>query len=83
MIRTIFVALSPEKAVQVVLTPLNDDSFRYIEDLSKSQDTVMVHTKRKTQQSFNFFHPPLKLCLIRSDTQDYLVLRLHHVAYDA
>lgn len=66
----------------MVLT-LNDDSFRYIEDLSKSQDTVMVHMKRETQQSFNFFPQPLKLCLIRSDTQDYLVLRLHHAAYDA
>ncbi len=50
MIRTIFVALSPEKAVQVVLRPraLNDDSFACIEDLSKSHDTVMVHIKRET-----------------------------------
>lgn len=85
VMRTTFVALSPKEAVQVVSKPstLKDDCFEYEEDLTRSRDTIIDTIKRESRQSFDFIDPPLKLCLVRAHTHDHLLLKLHHVVYDA
>ena len=85
VLRTIFVALSPKETVQVVLKPsaLNDDSFKFIETAGDPKDRVIDQIKREAKQPFDLFSPPSKLRLIRADTQDFVVLKLHHATYDA
>ncbi|MCJ1227990.1 hypothetical protein MMC12_004649 [Toensbergia leucococca] len=85
VLRTVFVALSPNEAVQVVLqsSALNDDSFKCLETPANSKDRVIDQIKQEARQSFDFFSPPSKLLLVRRDTQDFVVLKIHHVTYDA
>lgn len=85
VLRTIFVALSPKESVQVVLKPsaLNDDSFKYVEAPDGSEETVIEQIKQESKQPFDLFSPPSKLSLVRENTQDFVVLKLHHATYDA
>lgn len=85
VLRTTFVALSPKETVQVVLKPsaLNHDSFKCIEAPGDTEDRVADQITQETKQPFDFFSPPSKLRLVRGDTQDFVVLKLHHATYDA
>ncbi|KAI4245574.1 MAG: hypothetical protein L6R40_002375 [Gallowayella cf. fulva] len=81
ILRTVFVALSPAEAVQVIMRPsaLNDDSFESIEH----QSTITEHVARELDEPFDLFSPPCKLQLIRGENKDYICLKLHHATYDA
>jgi amino acid adenylation domain-containing protein len=85
VLRTMFVALSPKEAVQVVLkrSALNDDSFKCIQAPGNSKDSVFDQIKRGAKQPFDFFSPPSKLNLVRGVPHDFIVVKLHHVTYDA
>lgn len=85
VLRTVFVALSPKKAVQVVLKPsaLSDDSFKCIKAPGDSEDRIIDEIKKEAKQPFDFLSPPSKLLLIRGDTQVFVALKLHHAIYDA
>ncbi|KAL9069746.1 MAG: hypothetical protein Q9161_005331 [Pseudevernia consocians] len=85
VLRTTFVAISPKETVQVVLkgSALNHDSFKCIEVPDASKDRVLEKIKQERKQPFDLFSAPSKLCLVRGDTQDFVVLKLHHATYDA
>ena len=85
VLRTIFVALSTRDVVQLVLkcSALTHDSFRCIDAPGDAKDKVINQLKVEAKQPFDLFSPPSKLCLIRGDTQDFVILRLHHATYDA
>ncbi|MCJ1475040.1 hypothetical protein MMC13_003700 [Lambiella insularis] len=85
VLRTMFVAPSPEEAVQVVLKghALNNDSFECLETSSILKDRILDLVKQEAKQPFNFLSPLSKLCLVRGGTHDFIVLKLHHVTYDA
>lgn len=85
VLRTTFVALSPTEAVQVILKPsvLGDDSFEYIEAWDDSEGTVIERIEQELKQPFDFSSPPSKLSLVRGNTHDFVVLKLHHAKYDA
>lgn len=85
VLRTIFVALSPKEAVQVVLkcSALNEDSIKCLEAPGHSTDRVTDQIKQEAKEPFDLFSPPAKLRLIRGDTQDFVTLKLHHATYDA
>lgn len=85
VLRTIFVALLPQETVQVVLKPsaLKEDSFKCIEAPGDSKDIFTDQINREAKPPFDLFSPPSKLRLLRGDTQDVLVLKLHHATYDA
>ncbi|KAL9632663.1 MAG: hypothetical protein Q9204_003705 [Flavoplaca sp. TL-2023a] len=81
ILRTVFVATSPEEVVQVILGPskLNDDSF------SSSSSNTPIHDliQQEAAKHFNLFIPPAKLHHIHQDEQDLILLKLHHATYDA
>lgn len=85
VLRSIFVALSPKEAVQVILKPstLNDDSFRYLDPSDDSEEMVIEQIKHGLKRPFDLFSPPSKVSLVRENTQDFVVLKLHHATYDA
>ena len=85
ILRTIFVAVTPKETIQVVLkrSALNHDSFSCIEAPGNYKDRVVDQIRRETKEPFDFFSPPSKLCLVRRDAHDFILLRLHHVVYDA
>ena len=81
VLRTVFVAVSSKSSVQLVTTPsaLNDGSFEYVQ----TQDSINDQIKQQIKQSFNLFSPPSILRLVRCDSRDYILIKLHHVTYDA
>ena len=85
VLRTIFVALSPKEAVQVILKPstLNDDSFGCIEASDDSEEASIRQIKQEIIRPFDLFSPPSKLSLVRGNTQNFVLLKLHHATYDA
>lgn len=85
ILRTIFVAISPKEALQVVLKPsaLNDSSFKCTELSGDPDDGVIDQIKQDARLPFDLFSPPVKLSLLRGSTEDYVVLKLHHATYDA
>ncbi|KAM0796692.1 hypothetical protein BDR22DRAFT_917471 [Usnea florida] len=85
ILRTIFVAISPEEVLQVVLKPsaLDDSSFECTELSDDSDNGVIDQIKRDARQTFDFFSPPVKLSVLRGATQDFVVFKLHHATYDA
>ena len=85
VLRTIFVSLSPKEAVQLILKDsiLTDDSFECTEAQGGPEDKLSVQIKLKVKQPFDLFTPPSKLCLIRGETRDFVILKLHHATYDA
>ena len=85
VLRTMFVTLSPKETVQVILkgSALSDDSFEIRKAQDNYRDRLVDRIKLEATQSFDFFSPPSKLCLVQGCTQDFVVLKLHHVTYDA
>ena len=85
VLRTKFVGLSPKEAVQIVLkhSVLTDDSFECIEAQGDCEDRLFVQMKLEAIQPFDLFNPPLKLRFVRGETQDCVILKLHHATYDA
>lgn len=85
VLRTIFVALSPKKVIQIILkhSALTDDSLKCIEAPGDSKDRLINLIKLEAKQPFDLFSPPAQLRLIRGDTQDFVTLKLHHATYDA
>ena len=85
VLRTIFVGLSPKEAVQLILkqSVLTDDSFECIGVQDDPVDKVIDHIKREAKQPFDLFHPPSRLRLMRCDSRDFIILKLHHATYDA
>lgn len=85
VLRTIFVALSPKKIIQIILkhSALTDDSFKCIEAPDGSKDIPIDQIKLEAKQPFDLFSPPSQLRLIRGDSQDFVKLKLHHATYDA
>ena len=85
VLRTIFVSLSPKEAVQLILkhSVLTEDSFACTETQGDPKDKLLDQIKLEAKQPFDLFNPPSKLRLIRGDTRDFVVLKLHHATYDA
>lgn len=85
ILRTIFVALSLKEVIQLILkrSALTDDSFKCVEAPGDSKDRLIDQSKLEAKQPFDLFSPPAQLRLIRGDTQDFVVLKLHHATYDA
>lgn len=85
VLRTIFVTISPKETVQAVLrcSALDDESFSCIEAEDDAKSTTIGEKKREVRQPFDFLRPPSKLCLVRGDIQSFIILKLHHVTYDA
>ena len=81
VLRTIFVAVSSKSSIQLVTTPstLNDESFEYVQ----TQDSINDQIKQQTKLHFDLFSPPSILRLVRGNFRDYILLKLHHVIYDA
>ena len=81
ILRTVFVATSPEEVLQVILGPskLNDDSF------SSSSPNTPIHDliQQEAAKHFNLFIPPAKIHHIHQDSQALILLTLHHATYDA
>ncbi|KAI4270260.1 MAG: hypothetical protein LQ337_006791 [Flavoplaca oasis] len=81
ILRTVFVATSPGKVVQVVLGPskLKDNSF------SSTNANAPIHDliQQEAAGYFNMFIPPAKLHHIHQNNQDLILLKLHHAIYDA
>ncbi|KAL8893368.1 MAG: hypothetical protein Q9192_005338, partial [Flavoplaca navasiana] len=80
ILRTVFVATSPEEVVQVILEPskLNDKSF------SSTSSNAPIHDliQQEAVEHFRLFIPPAKLHHIHQDNQDLILLKLHHATYD-
>ena len=85
VLRTIFVSPTPNEAVQLILkqSVLTDDSFEYTEARGDHKDNIFDQIKLEAKQPFDLFNPPSKLRLIRADTRDFVILKLHHATYDA
>ena len=85
ILRTLFVAVSHKEAVQLVLKhpELGSNSFSYIESPNDSNERVVDLIKRETNQHFDLFVPPSRLCLFHHDSRDYILLKFHHATYDA
>ena len=85
VLRTIFVSVSPKEAVQLILkhSVLTDDSFECTEAQGDPKDKLSDHLKLEAKQPFDLFNPPSRLRLIRGDTRDFVILKLHHATYDA
>lgn len=87
VLRTTFVAVSPTEALQVVLKPLalTHDSFTCVEILNDdSKDGVVTEQiERVAKKPFDLLSPPSALHLLRGETQDVVLLKLHHATYDA
>ncbi|KAI4257962.1 MAG: hypothetical protein L6R42_005364 [Xanthoria sp. 1 TBL-2021] len=81
ILRTSFVAVSPTEIVQVVLkaSELSNESFSSID----SHGPVQEEIKRQADERFNLFTPPAKLQHVRGNSQDLVLLKLHHATYDA
>lgn len=81
ILRTSFVAVSPTEVVQAVLKPsaLNNESFSSIETHGPVQEEI----KRQGNQHFTLFTPPVNLQHVRGNSQDLVLLKLHHATYDA
>ncbi|KAL8996350.1 MAG: hypothetical protein Q9169_004116 [Polycauliona sp. 2 TL-2023] len=81
ILRTAFVTSSPTDVLQVILrsSALNDDSFTSTD----SQVPIYDLIQQQAKDHFTLFTPPAKLQHVRSDTQDLVMLKLHHATYDA
>ena len=85
VLRTIFVGLSRKEAIQLIFkdSVLTDDSFEYAEAQGDLKDKLFDRIKLEAKQPFDLFNPPSKLRLIRGNTRDFVILKLHHATYDA
>ena len=81
ILRTLFVAVTPDEAVQVATSPsaVGDESFQCIE----SQTSITDHIKEQAQQHFDFSSPPCLLRLVHGPTENHIIVKLHHATYDA
>ncbi|KAL8805520.1 MAG: hypothetical protein Q9182_001889 [Xanthomendoza sp. 2 TL-2023] len=81
ILRTVFVAISPTEAFQVIMKPsaLTDDSFKSVD----CKDGITEHIQRQLKQHFNLFSAPCKLQVINTGSNTYICLKLHHATYDA
>lgn len=85
VLRTMFVSFSPREVVQLILkqSVLTDDSFECIEVQDDPKDKLFDHIKLEANQPFDLFNTPSRLRLMRGDTHDFVILKLHHATYDA
>ena len=85
ILRTIFAALSPSSCVQVILRDhtVDYDSFRY-QDIAGNASDNLDHLLRSIISShFDMLTPACEFHLLRTKTQDFVALKLHHALYDA
>ena len=85
ILRTVFVAIGGEQAIQIILKPagLRSDAFQSIVLPSSSQDEMIRAIKQECCRRFDLFSPPAELVFIRGENQPYVMLRLHHALFDA
>ncbi|KAK4611859.1 Nonribosomal peptide synthetase sidC [Fulvia fulva] len=87
VLRTMFVALGPERALQVVLksTAVQDDAFVVHEDRSgiSLEDVVKSRAHSEARNPSDFFSLPIRLRLIKTADGDAVMIYVHHSLYDA
>ncbi|MCJ1458223.1 hypothetical protein MMC28_008594 [Mycoblastus sanguinarius] len=85
ILRTDFVALEPKQIVQVILKPsvVDDSSFQCLDAPGILENAAIDTNRGEARESFNLFTPPSRLYLIRGADQDCVLMKLHHVTYDA
>ncbi|KAL8708164.1 MAG: hypothetical protein Q9220_006925 [cf. Caloplaca sp. 1 TL-2023] len=84
VLRTVFVAVSPTEAIQVVLKPsaLNE-TFQYTRIRDQNESIEYVESDRQAQRPSDLYTPPSALHLVRGLSGCHVHLKLHHVVYDA
>ncbi|CZR55361.1 related to non-ribosomal peptide synthetase [Phialocephala subalpina] len=85
ILRTVFVAIGPYEAYQVVLKP--DIIGRYGFALSHTSQSLVDVVKQEVKAAYaspsTLLQPPISLHLIQGKTEDVLLTKLHHSLYDA
>ena len=84
ILRTAFVATSPETVLQIVFKSavIDDSSFQVCHNIDDSDIAIPVQVARLAEDAFELFSPPVRLRLIKGH-QDHILLKLHHASYDA
>ena len=85
ILRTKFVAIDSKQTFQVVLNPVSvdDSSFEFLDASGALADAAMEAYRQMAKEPFDLSTAPCRLCLVRGDDQDSVLLKLHHTTYDA
>lgn len=85
ILRTAFVVLPSSSCVQLALQDymVNGDSFRYHDQAVDSSDHLNRLLRSIICSRFDMLTPPCEFHLLRTHTQDFVALKLHHALYDA
>lgn len=85
VLRTTFAAVSPTRAVQVVLkaSAISDDGFAIFDDSRFLVDAVKEKAHEEARKPSDFFNLPVRLRLVRAADSDVVMVYVHHSLYDA
>ncbi|OJI99544.1 hypothetical protein ASPVEDRAFT_125172 [Aspergillus versicolor CBS 583.65] len=84
ILRTCFAAVSPSRAVQVVLkTASHDDTFEVISSSECLVEAAQTWAKIESIRPSTLHSPPVRLRLIKAADRDGFLLLVNHAAYDA
>ncbi|KAL4786317.1 hypothetical protein BJX76DRAFT_355222 [Aspergillus varians] len=85
VLRTVFAAVSPSEAVQVVLKGATDtaDTFRIVESSESITDLAKAQTYEEALHPSSLLTPPVRLRLLKAADKDGVLIIIHHALYDA
>ncbi|KAK4496852.1 hypothetical protein PRZ48_011301 [Zasmidium cellare] len=85
VLRTTFVAVSSQRAVQVVMkaSAITEDGFAVIDDERPLLDAVKDRAHDEARKPSDFFNLPVRLRLVKAADGDAVMVYVHHSLYDA
>ncbi|KAL2823002.1 hypothetical protein BJX63DRAFT_3515 [Aspergillus granulosus] len=84
VLRTIFSAISPSRAVQVILKDADvTNTFGVIESSDSLTDFAKSQAHEEALQPSTLFSPPVRLRLLKAADKDGIVMIINHALYDA
>lgn len=86
ILRTVFAAVSPDKAVQVMLkssTVTESHGWNFRETETDASSAVMKEVYDISRLPADLFTPPVRLTIIRGSDFDGVLFTFHHAVYDA
>jgi amino acid adenylation domain-containing protein len=84
VLRTVFAAVSPSEAVQVVLKNTDAAStFKSIESSNTLIQLAQSQTHREALHPSSLFSPPVRLRLLKAADKDGILIIINHALYDA
>ncbi|KAH8672879.1 BcNRPS3, nonribosomal peptide synthetase [Tricladium varicosporioides] len=85
ILRTVFASLGGSKTYQIVLSTssISGQSIPRIKSSGSLEDNVKFNVRQLSQTASTLFKPPASLHIVQGETDDAVLIRLHHSLYDA